>query len=117
MEHGGGSIINFGTAAAQLPAVGEIHYASAKAGVIHFTRILSAEWGRANIRVNCISPGLIDDDLGRTSMGPAFEKFASRTALGRAANPGDFVGLSIFLASDAAAYLTGIIVNVNGGPI
>lgn len=117
MEQGGGSIINFGTQAAQLPAVGEIHYASAKAGVIHFTKILSAEWGRLNIRVNCISPGLIDDDLGRTSMGPAFEKFAGRTALGRAAKPEDFVGLSMFLASDAASYITGVIINVSGGPI
>ena len=112
-----GIIINFATAAAQVAVPGELHYAAAKAGLIHLTRTLAAEWGRFNVRVNCISPGLVDDDLGRRSMGPTFEKFAKSTAMGRAALPDDFVGLSVFLASDAASYLTGIIINVNGGPI
>lgn len=117
IEQKGGSIINYATAAAQAAAPGQIHYASAKAGVLHFTRILAAEWGHHNIRVNCISPGLIDDDLGHASMGPMFDKIAARTALGRAAQPEDFVPLTVFLASEEAAYLTGLIINVNGGPI
>lgn len=112
-----GSIINFATAAAQLPAAGESHYATAKAGVIHLTRILAAEWGQYNVRVNCISPGLIDDELGRTSMGAEFEKYAKRTALGRAASPEDILAVAMFLASDTASYITGVIINVNGGPI
>ncbi|MFC1944112.1 SDR family NAD(P)-dependent oxidoreductase [Chloroflexota bacterium] len=112
-----GSIINFSTAGAQSPVPGLNHYLSAKAGVIHFTRILAAEWGRYNVRVNCISPGLIDDALGR-SMGDAmFEKTAASTALGRAAQPEDFIPITMFLASDAAAYITGVIINMNGGPI
>jgi NAD(P)-dependent dehydrogenase (short-subunit alcohol dehydrogenase family) len=116
-EKKNGCIINYGTAAAQAPVPGEVHYASAKAGVLHLTRVLAAEWGRLGIRVNCISPGLIDDDLGRRSMGPAFEKFVKAAPLGRAASPEDFVGPSMFLASDAARYVTGAIINMNGGSI
>jgi len=110
------SIINFATAGAQVPVPGYSHYTTAKAGVIHFTRVLAAEWGRYNVRVNCISPGLIDDDLGR-SIGPNFEKGARSTALGRAAQPEDILPIAMFLASDAASYITGVIINVNGGPV
>lgn len=113
----GGSIINFASGAGQVAFPGELHYSAAKAGLIHLTRTLAAEWGCFNVRVNCISPGLIDDELGHRSMGAAFEQFAAFTAMGRAALPDDFVALSIFLASDAAAYITGVIINVNGGPI
>jgi len=116
VEQGNGSIINFATAGAQVPVPGYNHYTAAKAGVIHFTRVLAAEWGRYNVRVNCISPGLIDDDLGR-SMGPSFEKSAKSTALGRAAQPEDLLPITMFLASDAASYVTGVIINMTGGPV
>jgi len=116
VEQENGSIINFATAGAQVPVPGYSHYTAAKAGVIHFTRVLAAEWGRYNVRVNCISPGLIDDDLGR-SIGPSFEKGARSTALGRAAQPEDILPVAMFLASDAASYVTGVIINVNGGPV
>lgn len=116
VEQENGSIINFATAGAQVPVPGYSHYTAAKAGVIHFTRVLAAEWGRYNVRVNCISPGLIDDDLGR-SIGPNFEKGARSTALGRAAQPEDILPIAMFLASDAASYITGVIINVNGGPV
>jgi NAD(P)-dependent dehydrogenase (short-subunit alcohol dehydrogenase family) len=117
IEQRSGSIITFSTTAAQLPAAGESHYTAAKAGVIHLTRVLAAEWGRYNVRVNCISPGLIDDEHGRAVMGAEFEKYARRTSLGRAASPEDILGVAIFLASGAASYITGVIMNVNGGPI
>ncbi|MCX5998403.1 MAG: SDR family NAD(P)-dependent oxidoreductase, partial [Chloroflexi bacterium] len=100
-----GVIINFATGAAHSPVPGEIHYSSAKAGVVHFTRVLAAEWGRFGIRVNCISPGVVDGGLARRVMGSDFEKYAKRTALGRAAVPEDFVGVCLFLASDAASYI------------
>jgi NAD(P)-dependent dehydrogenase (short-subunit alcohol dehydrogenase family) len=116
VKQGNGSIINFATAGAQVPVPGYNHYTVAKAGVIHFTRVLAAEWGCYNIRVNCISPGLIDDNLGR-SIGPNFEKSAKSTALGRAAQPEDLLPIAMFLASDAASYITGAIINITGGPV
>jgi NAD(P)-dependent dehydrogenase (short-subunit alcohol dehydrogenase family) len=116
IEQKSGSIINFGTGAATNPVPSGAHYAAAKAGVLHFTRCLASEWGRFNIRVNCISPGLVDDHLGRSSMGPLFEEYARRTALGRAGQPEDMIGIAIFLASDASAYISGAIVPVSGGP-
>jgi len=58
-EQKSGSIINFSSGAGTRPVVGEAHYGAAKAGVNHFTRVLATEWGRYNIRVNAISPGLI----------------------------------------------------------
>jgi NAD(P)-dependent dehydrogenase (short-subunit alcohol dehydrogenase family) len=116
VKQGNGSIINFATAGAQVPVPGYNHYTVAKAGVIHFTRVLAAEWGCYNIRVNCISPGLIDDNLGR-AIGPNFEKSAKSTALGRAAQPEDLLPIAMFLASDAASYITGAIINITGGPV
>jgi len=116
VEQGKGSIINFGTMVGQAPYPGYNHYAAAKAGVIQFTRVLAAEWGRYNVRVNCISPGVVDDDCAHSTV-PNFERAARSTALGRAAQPEDLLPTALFLASDASSYITGLIVNVNGGPV
>lgn len=112
-----GSIVNYSSAIAQAPIPGEVHYAAAKAGVLQLTRVLAAEWGQYNVRVNCITPGLVDDKLGRMSLGAEFERVAAKSALKRAAVPEDMIGMTLFLASDSAAYISGININVTGGPV
>lgn len=116
-DHGGGSIINFSSGTAVHPVHGMAHYGPAKAGINQLTRTLSLELGRYNVRVNAISPGLIDTETERQHMPPAlFEKYARAVPLGRSGHPGDLLGLALFLASDASSYISGAIIPVSGGP-
>ncbi|MFC1944013.1 SDR family NAD(P)-dependent oxidoreductase [Chloroflexota bacterium] len=117
VEQGSGNIINFSTGGAVTPSPGLIHYCAAKAGVDMLTRTLAAEWGRFNVRVNAISPGLTNTKLTWNVMGPdTIKQFTKTAPLGRIAEPEDFIGLAIFLASEASSYITGAIIPVNGGP-
>jgi 3-oxoacyl-[acyl-carrier protein] reductase len=79
--------------------------------------MLAVELGRYNIRVNAISPGLIDTETERRYMPAAtFEKYSQVVPLGRVGQPGDILGLALFLASDASAYISGAVIPVSGGP-
>lgn len=112
-----GSIINLSSGAAFHPVHGMAHYGPAKAGINQLTRTLALELGCWNIRVNAISPGLIDTETERRHMPPAsFEKYSRAAPLGRAGRPHDVLGLAVFLASDASAYISGAVIPVSGGP-
>lgn len=112
-----GSIINFSSGAAVHPVHGMAHYSPAKAGINQLTRALSLELGRYNVRVNAISPGLIDTTTERQHLPPeVFEKYSRAVPLGRAGQPGDLLGLALFLASDASCYISGAVIPVSGGP-
>jgi len=117
VEQRKGSVINFSSGAGVHPVHGMTHYGAAKAGINLFTKILSMELGRYNVRVNAISPGLIDTATERKWMPPeSFEKYAKAVPLGRVGQPDDILGLALFLASDASAYISGAIIPVGGGP-
>ena len=112
-----GSIINFSSGSAVAPVPGLVHYCAAKAGVDQFTRTLAAEWGPFNVRVNAISPGLINTQHNVDVMGAsAVERYAKAIPMGRIGQPGDILGLAIFLASEASAFITGAVIPVSGGP-
>jgi len=112
-----GSMINFSSGTGVHPVHGMTHYGPAKAGINQLTRMLSVELGCYNIRVNAISPGLIDTETERKYMPPAsFEKYCRAVPLGRVGQPSDILGLALFLASDASAYISGAIIPVSGGP-
>ena len=112
-----GSMINFSSGTGVHPVHGMTHYGPAKAGINQLTRMLSVELGCYNIRVNAISPGLIDTETERKYMPPAsFEKYRRAVPLGRVGQPSDILGLALFLASDASAYISGTIIPVSGGP-
>jgi 3-oxoacyl-[acyl-carrier protein] reductase len=112
-----GSIVNFSSGTGIHPVYGMTHYGPAKAGINQLTRTLSVELGPYNIRVNAISPGLIDTATERKFMPPAsFEKYSKAVPLGRVGQPSDILGLALFLASDASAYISGAIIPVSGGP-
>ncbi len=112
-----GSIINFSSGSAVAPVPRLVHYCAAKAGVDQFTRTLAAEWGPFNVRVNAISPGLINTQHNVDVMGAsAVERYAKAIPIGRIGQPEDILGLAIFLASEASAFITGAVIPVSGGP-
>jgi NAD(P)-dependent dehydrogenase (short-subunit alcohol dehydrogenase family) len=113
----GGSIVNVasivGLRAAPLQGV----YAMTKAAVISMTRTLAQELGPEGVRVNAIAPGLVETRFASAIVqdDALRDGFVSRTALGRHAQPDEIAGAALFLASDAASYVTGHVLVVDGG--
>lgn len=111
-----GSIINIASIVGLRVASELAPYAASKAGLIHLTRQLALEWARYDIRVNAICPGYIETDINRdffaTAAGAAMIKRVPQRRLGQIE---DLDGPLLLLASDAAAYMTGSIVAVDGG--
>lgn len=117
IKQGKGSIINISSTEGERSAATCAAYAAAKAGVINFTRSLAVEWAPYNIRVNCISPGYIENP----GMPEAFQQFPSlkerlsRVPLKRMGKQEDIIGGVIYLASDASSYVTGANIVIDGG--
>ncbi|GHU05324.1 short-chain dehydrogenase [Betaproteobacteria bacterium] len=113
-----GSIICTSSVSAQRGGgiLGGPHYSAAKAGVLGLARAMAREYGPDNIRVNCITPGLIATDINKGKipedrLAPMLEGIP----LGRIGEPADVGGACLFLASDLAKYITGVTLDVNGG--
>ena len=92
------------------------HYSAAKAGVLGLARAMAREFGAEGIRINCVTPGLIETDITQGKLGPERKREISATIpLARLGRADDVAGACVFLASDLAAYCTGITLDVNGG--
>jgi 3-oxoacyl-[acyl-carrier protein] reductase len=113
----GGAVVNLSSLAARDGGGGgAIAYASAKGGVLTFTRALSKELASRRIRVNCVSPGLIDTTFHDTFTKPEVRKaVAARTSMGREGTSDDVADTVLFLASPASSYITGESIEINGG--
>ena len=110
-----GKIVNFSSVNAQFGAKQTAHYCAAKGGVESLSKALARELGPHNIQVNVISPGFIDTAMLDLMPNSQKERLVKRIPLGRLGFPTDLVGPVVFLVSDASAYITGQILNVNGG--
>ena len=115
--HDGGTIVNFATQAVHDGGgPGAIAYASAKAGVLTFTRGLAKELGPRRIRVNAVSPGMINTTFHNTFTKPEVrQRVAGMTPLGREGEAGEIAEAVLFLASDRASFIDGESVQINGG--
>jgi 3-oxoacyl-[acyl-carrier protein] reductase len=113
----GGAIINFSTVAVHDGGgPGAIAYATAKAGVLTFTRGLAKELGSRKIRVNAVSPGMINTTFHNTFTKPEVrQKVAGMTPLGREGEAHEVADLVIFLASDKSSFINGETIQINGG--
>jgi len=118
MRDRGGSIINIASVSAEKGggAIGNVWYGTTKAGVVAMTRGLGRELGPHGIRVNAIAPAVLDTEMVHDLLTPERrEKVLARIPLGRLASADDIARLALFLASDAAAFITGETIAVDGG--
>ena len=113
-----GRIINISSTAGQRGEAFHSHYAASKGAMISFTKSLAVELAPHGITVNCVAPGWVATDMSQESLlGPEREAILATIPLGRVARPEEIAGAVAFLASDLASFVTGEILNVNGGAV
>lgn len=118
LERGSGSIITMTSAAARQAAQSNAAYAAAKAGVIAFTRHLAAELGPQGIRVNCVAPSAVENERLLTwTTEEQRRELAASFPLRRIGRPQDVAAATLFLASDASSWITGVTLDIAGGKI
>ena len=110
-----GRIINITSVVGAAGNPGQANYAAAKAGVVGMAKSLARELGSRNITVNCVAPGFIDTDMTRALSEEQKRALLAQIPLGRLGRPEDVASAVAFLASPAAAYVTGSVLHVNGG--
>ena len=117
IQRGRGAILTMASSAARLPGLGApAPYVAAKAGVVMLTRQVASEVGRHGVRVNCLAPHtILTEQIQRVAPQAWREKMAAAIPLGRLGTPEDVALAAVFLASDSAAWITGVTLDVAGG--
>lgn len=110
-----GKIINISSIWGMIGASCEVHYSTAKAGIIGMTKALAKEVGPSNIQVNCIAPGVIQTEMLDEYSEDDLNALKYETPLMRLGTPEDIANCALFLASDSSNFLTGQVISPNGG--
>ena len=113
-ESGGGRIVNI-SSVARYGNVGQANYSSTKAAVVGLTRTAAKELARKNIRVNCVAPGPINTEMLQAVPEKVLEKLIQPIPLQRIGEPEELANTVLFLASDQSSYVTGQVINCDGG--
>jgi len=119
MAQKSGAIVNISSGAGVNGVKGGAHYSAAKSALQMFTRVTAAEWGRHGIRCNCVAAGAIASERVTEAWkvaGLDEDEMGKSIPLGRLGTPDDMANTIVFFASDAAGYITGETISVNGGP-
>jgi 3-oxoacyl-[acyl-carrier protein] reductase len=111
----GGRIVNLSSVSGQMGLFGQANYSSSKAAIIALTKVSARELARQNITVNAIAPGFIDVGMSKGMPDEVTENFKKQIPLGRLGDAREIVDAALFLASPMASYITGHVLNVNGG--
>jgi NAD(P)-dependent dehydrogenase (short-subunit alcohol dehydrogenase family) len=112
-----GRIVTLSSVAALRPRKMQIHYASAKAGVIAFTRCCAEAFAPHNVRINCVAPGLIDTEMARVLPPETMQAVVEQTPLGRLGTPEEIAAVIRFLLSEESSFMTGHTLAASGGRI
>ncbi len=110
-----GSIINIASVIGLMGNKGQCNYAASKAGIIGFTKSLAKEVGQRNVRVNAIAPGFIETEMTKKLPEEVIEDYKKIIPLKRMGQPVDVANLCLFLASEYSSYITGQVIQVDGG--
>ena len=110
-----GRIVNISSVVGLMGNIGQANYVASKAGLIGLTKTLALELASRNITVNAVAPGLIETDMTRVLPEEIKQKMLARIPLARMGQPADVAAAVRFLVSDAASYITGQVLSVNGG--
>jgi len=111
----GGRIVNLSSVSGQMGLFGQANYSSSKAAIIALTKVSAREFARQQITVNAIAPGFIDVGMSKGMPDEVMENFKKQIPLGRLGDGREIVDAALFLASPMASYITGHVLNVNGG--
>lgn len=115
LERGWGRIVNISSVNALKGQFGQTNYSAAKAGMHGFSKALAQEVVKKGVTVNTVSPGYVDTEMVRAIKPEALEQIKTSIPMGRLAKPEEIAGLVSYLVSDAAAYITGANISINGG--
>lgn len=111
----GGRVINMSSVSGQMGLFGQANYSSSKAAIIALTKVSAREFARQSITVNAIAPGFIDVGMSKGMPEEVAQNFIKQIPLGRLGEAHEIVDAALFLASPMASYITGHVLNVNGG--
>jgi 3-oxoacyl-[acyl-carrier protein] reductase len=110
-----GKIINISSVVGLTGNIGQANYSASKGGVISFTKTIAKEYAKYNININAVAPGFIKTSLVKSIPEKIMEKILKKIMLGRLGNPEEVAKLVYFLSSDDSTYITGEVININGG--
>jgi 3-oxoacyl-[acyl-carrier protein] reductase len=117
VQAGGGVILNASSVVGLYGNFGQTNYVASKSGVIGMTRVWARELGKFHIRVNAVAPGFIETDMTKGMPEKILKAMLEHTPLGRPGQPADVANAYVWLASDAASYISGTVLSVDGGAV